>query len=205
MPLIRKDPPGATAPAPAGGDMLVRGSPDERWSAARAMGGDPAEVAALGSALLSEREPRVREAILTSLARSAAPAAVDAILPHLRSDDASLRTGALDALRAMPTAVAPRLAELLRDADPDVRVLACELVRHVRAAEASLLLAEILSSEPEINVCAAAVEVLAEIGGLEDIPALRLCAERFPDADFLRFSIQVTVERISAEAPPPRG
>jgi HEAT repeat protein len=205
VPLIRKEPPGALAQNVPSTDLLVRGTPDERWSAARAMGADAAGVAALASALLGESDARVREAILTSLARSATPAAVDALLPHLRSDDAGLRTGALDALQAMRLAVAPRLGELLHDPDSDVRLLACDLVRNVPAAEASSLLAGILHNEPEPNVCAAAVDVLAEVGGPADLPALSACAERFPNETFLRFCIEATVQRISAEGPQPRG
>ena len=204
MPLIRTDPSHNKAAGAAHPGLLTAGTPDERWSAARAMGADEAAVAALGSALLSEPDPRVREAILTALARAASPAAVDAVLPHLRSDDASRRTGALDALRAMPAAVAPRLDELLCDPDPDVRVLACELVRHIPADQASSLLTGVLDNDPEVNVCAAAVEVLAELGGPQDLEALSRCAERFPAEAFLRFSVQVTVERISPQGSLPR-
>ena len=87
------------------------------------------------------------------------------MLPYLRSDDASLRTGALDALRAMPAAArAAHLPGLLADPDADVRLLSCELVRDLPEAEANRLLADLLERETEANVCAAAIEVLAEIG-----------------------------------------
>jgi HEAT repeat protein len=162
-------------------------------------------VGVLAAALLVEGEPRVREAMLTSLAKSGTPEAVAAVLPHLRSDDAGLRTGALDALRAMPSAVAPRLADLLQDPDPDVRILACELVRYAPAEQASKLLATVLEHDPEINVCAAAVEILAEIGGADDVVPLSACARRFSHASFLRFSIEVTLARISAGAPQQGG
>jgi HEAT repeat protein len=205
MPLIRKDHTDAATRRVVSVDLLLHGTVEERWSAARSMGGDSAEVGALAAALLGESEARVREAILTSLARSGSPAAMDAVLPHLRSDDAGLRTAALDALQAMPLAVAPRLGKLLHDPDPDVRLLACDLVRHVQATEASSLLASVLRGEQDVNVCAAAVEVLAEVGGFEDLPALSACAERFPNEPFLRFSVETTIQRISAQGPPPRG
>lgn len=205
MPLIRKEP---SAPAPAKDtphEALTRGTPEERWEAARALGGDPTAVAPLALALVTEDQPRVREAILTGLARTASAEAVDAVLPHLRSDDAGLRTGVLDALKAMPSAVAARLEALLRDPDSDVRILACDLARHVPAAQAAPLLARVLQVEPEVNVCAAAVETLAELGGPDEAPALLACANRFPEAPFLRFSIEVTLDRIAAQAPPQRG
>ena len=205
MPLIRKEPAAPAATTTPSGKLLVEGNAEERWSAARAMSGDANAVGALSGALLAEADARVREAILTSLARTDTVAAVDAVLPHLRSDDASLRTGALDSLRAMRTAVVPRLGELLQDTDPDVRVLACELVRHVPQPQASELLGHVLLNEAEVNVCAAAVETIAEIGGPADIAALTECAARFPSETFLRFSIDVTLKRISAGAAPPRG
>lgn len=200
MPLIRKDAPPAPGP-PAGGDLperLAHGSPEERWQAARALGGGPGDVARLGAALAREDDPRVREALLTSLAKADHPAGVDAVLPLLRSDDAGLRTGALDALAAMRTAAAPRAAELLGDPDVDVRILACEIVRRMPAPEATRLLATLLEAEPDVNVCGAAVDVLAEAGTPEALPALARCAERFPDEDFLRFSIRVATNRIAS-------
>ena len=124
-------------------------------------------------------------------------------MPCLRSDDASLRTGALDALRAMPRrAVAPHLPRLLADPDADVRLLSCELVRDLPAERGQRGCCAICSTrETETNVCAAAVEVLAEIGGPEALPALARCAERFADDPFLAFAIKVATDRIGAQPP----
>jgi HEAT repeat protein len=213
MPLVRKTSPSSSPqpqPAADAPDRLLNGTPDERWAAARSLGGRPEEIAILGRALAQEPDARVREAILTSLARADTSDAVEVVLPLLRSDDAGLRTGALDALATMPTAVAPRLAALLHDRDVDVRVLACELARRAPAAEASRLLCGLLATETDINVCGAAVEVLAEVGGPEAAPALAQCLTRFPEtafpqAGFLRFSIKVAADRIAAQAPSPRG
>jgi HEAT repeat protein len=121
-------------------------------------------------------------------------------LPYLSSDDASLRTGALDALRAMPDATAPHIQKLLGDVDADVRLLACELVRNQPSGDATRLLSAILATERQANVCAAAVEVLAEVGGPELLPLLAECAARFPDDPFLGFAIQIASERIGSQA-----
>ena len=204
MPLVRRDLPGSSG-SPAQGAAPARldaERPDERWAAARDMALQPGGVAALSAALATEPDPRVREAIFTSLVRVGDADAVAAVVPHLRSNDANLRTGAVDALRAMPDAMAPRLPELLDDADPDVRILACELVRSRPPGEASLLLADVLTRDPEVNVCASAVDVLADSGGTEALPALTACAERFANETFLLFAIKVAIERIGA---PPRG
>lgn len=110
-----------------------------------------------------------------------------------------MRTGALDALRAMPEATAPHLPGLLRDADADVRLLACELVRNQPSEAANQLLATLLAAEPEANVCAAAIEVLAEIGDSSVLPVLAKCAARFPVDPFLGFAIGMARDRIGSQ------
>jgi len=149
--------------------------------------------------LAVEANPRVREAILTALARRGSAEAVDAVLPHLRSDDAGLRTAVLDTLRAMPLALAPYLAGLLRDRDADVRLLACDLARDPAIAGAADLLCDLLARDPSANVCAAAVEVLAEIGEAAALPALAHCATRFPVDPFLAFAVEMATQRILSQ------
>ena len=91
---------------------------------------------------------------------------------------------------------------LLADPDADVRLLSCELARGLPDDEANRLLCELLEVETEKNVCAAAVEVLAEIGRPEALPSLTRCATRFDGDPFIAFSIKVATERIVA--PPSR-
>ena len=116
MPLIRRDAPKApeqSIDATNVSAALSSGTNDERWAAARSATELPDGLSILKSALAGETNARVREAILTSLARIRTPASAEAVLPYLSSDDASLRTGALDALRAMPDATAPHIQGLL--------------------------------------------------------------------------------------------
>ena len=210
MPLIRK-PPSAPSGSPTVPDpaavfaALARGTDDERWSAARAAADLPDSVPALEDALRRERSPVVREAVFSALARIATKQSVEAVLPFLRSDDASIRTEASDALLAMKNIVWPYVAPLLRDPDADVRILACSLVREMPGEVAASLCCGLLDSEPEPNVCAAAVEVLAEVGESSALPVLERCAERFGDTPFLTFSIQMAIERIRSQAPNPRA
>jgi hypothetical protein len=212
MPLVRKPPPKAEAEArneaslnETGLDqirlaaMLLDGSEDERWDAARAAGEAPSGVAMLSEAVSRESVPRIREAIFTALARIRTLESAEAVLKYLRSDDSSLRTSALDALRTMPDAVAAHIPHLLRDADADVRLLACELVRNQPAADAGRMLGEVLATEPEANVCAAAVEVLAEAGRPELLPVMAACAARFPNDPYLAFAVQIASERIGSK------
>lgn len=205
MPLIRKELGVNAAIAVDGAGRLQSGDRDERWSAARALADSPEGGVALAAALATETDAHVREAILTGLIRHPGDASVTAILPLVRSDDARLRTGALDALRAMPAALASRLPELLSDLDADVRLLVCDLARVLPPAEANRLLCDLLDREIEANVCAAAVDALAEVGGLDARPALERCAARFPDQPFLRFAVKAALDRIGASPPKPRG
>jgi HEAT repeat protein len=200
MPLIRKTPDETASAAKPAADTavgLADASPDARWAAARAAADHPEAVPALAQALARESDARVREAIFTALARIATPESALAVLPYVRSDDAGMRTGALDALRAMPGLTEPHLPQLLADPDSDVRLLACDLARVMAGAEVPQLLCGILEADPQANVCAAAVEVLAEIGNANAVPSLARCAARFPDDPFLGFSIKAATDRLT--------
>ena len=175
-------------------------SPDAevRWSAARALGGRADAVASLARALGAEQVARVREAIMTALMRVGDEASVRALLPYLRSQDAGQRAAAIEALQALPEAIMPFMAALLGDDDADVRILATELARNMPANDATRVLCHLLENEPHPNVCAAAVDVLAEVGTRDAMPTLKACAERFSDTPFLPFAVATTIARISS-------
>jgi HEAT repeat protein len=208
MPLVRKPENHAAAQQPDGDDVLKSLSspdPERRWAAARNAASLVGADVALGAALRSETDARVREAMLTGLARIGTPQAIESIVALLRSDDANLRTGALDALRIMVTQVPELLPRLLSDPDVDVRILCCELARCLASPEAAKLMCSVLDEEAEANVCAAAVDVLAEVGGVEALPSLRNCAARFRDSPFLAFAIKVVIDRLSSDSAPSRA
>lgn len=186
----------------AGGGELYQAaldSPDaeSRWTAARALSGRAVAVPALAEALGREPVPRVREAILTALIRIGNAASIEAILPYLRSQDAGLRAAAIEALQALPDAIAPFMAPLLSDSDSDVRLLATELARNMEASEATRLLCDLIEREQHPNVCGAAIDVLAEVGTPKALPTLKKCAVRFAAAPFLPFAISIAIARIS--------
>ena len=198
MPLVRK--PSSQPPAAASPRSPAEGSSEQRWSAVRAAAERPDGLAFLADALKQESDSRVREAIFTGLAHLATPESTAVVVQYLRSDDANLRTGASDALRAMPQACRLHLPALLADDDADVRLLSCELTRGLPDEEASRLLCNLLERETEKNVCAAAIEVLAEIGRPEAVPSLARCGARFAGDPFIAFSIEVATKRIAAPA-----
>jgi HEAT repeat protein len=201
MPLIRRDTGAPKDGNPPAGDALAQlrdPNPDVRWKAVRDLAQDPGAHAALAGALMMETSPQVREAIFTSLVQIGSDASARAAATFIRSEDAALRTGALDALAAMPEATEHLLPDLLADADADVRLLSCELARALAPDVATQLLGALLLNEREVNVCGAAVEVLSEVGAPEAIGPMLACKARFPDEAFLGFAIDEAVARAGA-------
>lgn len=169
---------------------------NRRW-AARDLAQYPATATTLGEALLCERDTSVRTALFTTLAGFATDDAVNALLPLLRSEDAGLRNGAIEALTEMPQAVAPRIQSLLRDSDPDVRIFTVNLLAELRHEHVATWLRQVLQNETAVNVVAAAIEVMTEVGDLQDVPVLRAVGERFDDP-FVGFAADMAIERIEA-------
>lgn len=202
MPLIKG---GNKAPAaPAKGidtvaptSALTSPDADSRWSAARALAGQADAVPVLAAALANETVHRVREAIMTALMRVGDEASVKAMLPYLRSQDAGLRAAAIEALQTLPVAIAPFMQSLFADTDSDVRLLATELARNMPEVEATHLLCKLIEHEQHPNVCAAAIDVLTEVGTPAAIPFLERCAARFASTPFLPFAASMAISRIS--------
>ena len=203
MPFVKRD-----AAAPAVADQLSDDSAaaianlknpqaEARWSAARSLGNRPEAVPELAVALGIEHVSRVREAMMTALIRIGDEASVRALLPYLRSQDAGLRAATIEALQSLPNAISPYIDQLLEDSDSDVRLLATELVRNMAAENATQALCRLLEREQHPNVCAAAIELLAEVGTQDAVPALRSCAERFAGVPFVAFAASTAIARIS--------
>jgi HEAT repeat protein len=178
--------------------QLREGDNEQRRWAARDLAGHSSAIATLGERLLTERDPRVREALFTSLTGMPSEATVTVLLPLLRSEDAALRNGAIEALAAMPRAVGPRVAKLLLDADPDVRIFTVNLFGELRHDQVPQWLLQVMAQDESVNVVAAAIEVLAEVGAPEHVEALRDAARRFAGDPFIGFAAQMAEQRIRA-------
>ncbi|MCF8204816.1 MAG: HEAT repeat domain-containing protein [Methylotenera sp.] len=178
--------------------QLGDADPRQRRLAARDLAAHPQAALSLGQALAAETDGAVREALFTSLATLASEAAVQSLLPLLRSEDATLRNGAIEALAAMPQAVAPCVDGLLCDPDPDVRIFTVNLLGELRHASVPGWLVQVLRHETHVNVVAAALEVLAEVGSSAELPALRAARDRFDDDAFIQFAADLAISRIEA-------
>jgi HEAT repeat protein len=94
--------------------------------------------------------------------------------------------------------VAPHMQTLLADKDPDVRIFGVNVLEYLRHPNTLRWLRGVIEEDDHINVCATAVDLLAEIGDPEDIPALHRLTERFPQQPFIAFAVQLAVRRIKA-------
>jgi HEAT repeat protein len=202
MPLLKSSLPETAPPAgrPALADLrhaLVNGTDDQRRAAARDLVAFRDEaVPALAARLQAETSPSVRAAILTTLSQIDTAEAAAAITPLLASQNAPWRTTAIDALRTMPQAAAGTAQDLLRDPDPDVRIMATEVLRVCTDARVPHWLADVLTHDEDQNVCAAALDVLADIGTADVLDAVAVLPDRFPANAFLRFACAAAATRL---------
>lgn len=179
-------------------DQLRLGEPEQRRWAARDLAVFDDTAGALGERLLAEPDPSVREALFGSLEAMASEAAAAALLPLLRSEDAGLRNGAIEALSAMPRAVAPRIDALLADPDVDVRIFTVNLMGDLRHPRVVEWLARVLRHDEDVNVVAAAIEVMAETGEPQHVAALQAACERFASDPFIEFAARMAAQRIES-------
>lgn len=166
-----------------------------RW-AARDLATHPEAVAALIAHLSGESDVSVRKVMFTTLVRLNDPAAVVGMAALLRSEDIALRNEAVEALREFPDGMAGIIRELLSDNDPDVRIFGVNILESLRHPHVEKWLLELLARDPHVNVCAAAVDVLAEVGTELCRPPLHDLKKRFPKVPYLRFAIDVVLQRI---------
>ena len=176
----------AAAPAPldAAPPELSSPDPSERRRAAL-LANAPDAVEALAAALAQEDDPAAREAMLVALARIGTPSAIEILARLLGADDPALRNGALASLAGVPATARACLDGLAVSSDPDVRIFGLLLAAELPFEDMPAWVADQLAIQCDANVCAAAIEVLIQIGDAADATAVREAADRFPDEPFL--------------------
>jgi HEAT repeat protein len=170
-----------------------------RRAAARDLAAYPEAAMDACDRLAIEASPSVRAVLFTTLIHLQSPAVAVRLAAFLRSDDTSLRNAAIEALQEMPDAVALHLQELLADDDSDVRIFAVNILAALRHAQAPEWLAEVVRSDPHVNVCAAAVDGLAEVGGPDVLADLEDLRDRFDGSAFMAFAIDAAMRRIRGD------
>lgn len=180
---------------------LASPDPAVRRQAARALGGDAGAVDTLCARLAREDDVTVWEAILSSLAQTGGSVALEGLLQYLRAEPAQLRNEVLETLKTFPQAeILPRIAGLLHDPDPHMRIAVIQLIQSLGYPAGVDTLCAALAEEAHVNVAGTAVDLLAEMGTPEAIPALKAARERFAGVPYMTFAIDTALARIERGA-----
>lgn len=183
------------APAPDLATGLVHPDPAVRCEAIRHAAATHAS-AALAARLPAETDVNVQARLIGALADIGDAIAIEHLLDCLRGEDIPLRNAAIDALRTLPQAAAPVIARLLNDPEPDVRIFGVNALEGVRHPDVEAWLIDVIRDDEHVNVCAAAVELLGEIGGAAAADPLEALKQRFPDQPFIGFAADIALDRI---------
>lgn len=178
--------------------LLDSEATQRRW-AARDLAAFPQAAHDLCRHLERETDSSVREAVLTSLINIGDSSAAAGLIPFLNSDDAALRNAAINALQQMPEAVAPHMESLLENPDSDIRILAINILEYLRCPRTPGWLLRVIQEDEHVNVCATAVNLLAEIGTPDMLPALQELADRFAHEPFIGFAVKLAMRRIDGK------
>ncbi len=210
MALIRKQdaaaPPAEKRRRERTGETLLQQLHDDRpmarrW-AARDLVDYPHADAALAERLLMEQDLSVREVILTSLTRLGSPVAIHALLACLRSQDASLRNEAIVCMQQLPAEVAPIMQQLLTCDDADLRIFAVNILGALCHPQVEAWLIQVLQQDCHVNVCAAALDLLAEVGTRQALSAIGLVRQRFAEQPYIQFAADLALKRINEGGAP---
>lgn len=210
MALIRKQdaaaPPAEKRRRERTGETLLQQLHDDRpmarrW-AARDLVDYPHADAALAERLLMEQDLSVREVVLTSLTRLGSPVAIHALLACLRSQDASLRNEAIVCMQQLPAEVAPIMQQLLTCDDADLRIFAVNILGALCHPQVEAWLIQVLQQDCHVNVCAAALDLLAEVGTRQALSAIGLVRQRFAEQPYIQFAADLALKRINESGAP---
>jgi len=116
----------------------------------------------------------------------------------LKSDNAYLRNAAIKFLQEYGKEAKPFIEKLLNSDDRDIRIFAINILGDVNYEDSLELLRYIIMKEKDINVLMTAVDYLGEIGEEKDIALLEALKEEFKDEEYVKFGIDLAIERIKA-------
>ena len=155
-------------------------------------------VETLAPLLLGETDPFVRETALTYLARLDGAFPGEALIRLMREGDTALRNGAIETLGSLGERAVDALAPLILDAgaDTDARIYALTALALVASSRAAKLALDVALTDADVNICAAAVDVVAQSGVRAMAAALDRVAARFPERPFLAFAAGAAQHRL---------
>ncbi|WP_438404763.1 HEAT repeat domain-containing protein, partial [Aeromonas hydrophila] len=80
--------------------------------------------------------------------------------------------------------------------DADVRIFAINVLESLQHPNVEQWLLDVISQDPHVNVCATALDLLAEVGTVAAVAPLQALQQRFSDEPFMHFAIDVALTRI---------
>lgn len=168
-------------------------TPADRQSAIRSLEGNAQALPALAARLAIETEAPIREKLALVLSRAEGAEIPSLLLPHLRSQDAELRSLVAEILSHHPASIVPRLPDLLADDDPAFRIHILTIAKMLPVAGLGELLAGVLLHDPDVNVVAAALELVhdrqSELHFGDPQHLADQLGKRFPDQSFITFAV----------------
>jgi HEAT repeat protein len=183
-------------------DLLIQlSSPlstERRWGA-RDLAEFPEASSYLLDQLKKENDISVQEVIISSLIKIGDDIAIKGLINLLKSEDAHLRNAAIEALQNVPEKVSAYIEKLLHDNNSDVRIFTVNILESLRHPNVIKWLIEVLENDKNINVCATALDLLAEVGTKEALPAIKKVKERFSDEPYIQFAADLALRRIDGE------
>ncbi len=169
---------------------------ERRW-AARDLAQYKEASSYLIAQLMKEKDISVREIIISSLIAISDEIAIEGLINCLKSDDALLRNSAIEALKLIPELMAPYIDKLLNSSDPDVRIFTINILESLKHPDVVKWLIDVIERDENINVCATALDLLAEVGIEDAIPAIKKVKEKFKDEPYIQFAADLALRRIS--------
>lgn len=119
------------------------------------------------------------------------------LVAQLRSANPAVRSTAVARLQEAPDALASVAPALLREDDPSVRIMTLTALASTTHPDLESWVIRVLDEDPDVNVCAAAVDLLGEIGTSAARPSLDALPTRFAGQPYIRFAVRVALERLT--------
>ncbi|OIO02234.1 MAG: hypothetical protein AUJ49_06535 [Desulfovibrionaceae bacterium CG1_02_65_16] len=135
----------------------------------------------------------VQESADNALRKIGGPQAVSGVIPLLRSDDAPVRNGAMDILRALGSQQLQAIIPLLKEEDVDIRIFATDILGSAGNVMAVAPLCEALLKDPEVNVRYQAAVSLGDLG----LPEAAKCLNQaMRDEEWVQYSVIEALAKI---------
>jgi HEAT repeat protein len=130
---------------------------------------------------------------LSKMDGSRAP--IESIMGLLQVRNAYIRNLGITTLQSYGDSITYYIVKFLIGDDRDLRIFAINVLGDVDFAQSRDMLIELLENEADINVAMTAVDYMAEIGEVADIPLLETLKNRFNDA-YVDFAIDNAIRSI---------